>query len=154
MDTCTHSQAHMYIHAYAYRYICIESNTHTCIQRTHSCMQTYKTLRKHAHACTRRSMHEHTRARSNTHTYPKTPLCTNRNKHTCTIDMEVPLPIKMLPGERFWRIEVYHVHAPVVRECWEVGNSSLELCWRQISREETRQEESGGEGGERDQSTF
>ena len=46
------------------------------------------------------------------------------------------------------------VHAPVVRECWEVGNSSLELCWRQISREETRQEESGGEGGERDQSTF
>ena len=41
------------------------------------------------------------------------------------------------------------VHAPVVRECWEVGNSSLELCWRQISREETRQEESGGEGGER-----
>ena len=60
----------------------------------------------------------------------------------------------MLPGERFWRKEVYHVHAPVVRECSEVGNSSLELCWRQISREKTRQEESGGFGGEWDQSTF
>ena len=65
------------------------------------------------------------------------------------IVMEVPQPIKLLPGERLWKIEVNHA-------LWSggLGNYSPELCWWQISGEETRQKESIEEGGERDQSTF
>ena len=56
-------------------------------------------------------------------------------------NMEVAPPNKLLPGERLWKIEVYHA-------LWSggLGNSSQELRRWQISGEETRQEESRGEG--------
>ena len=44
--------------------------------------------------------------------------------------------------------------APPLWSVGSQGSSSLELSWWPIFGEETRQEESGGVGGERDQLTF